>query len=37
MKLDDKRDNFNFPVVNLSFICSNIPAAPTFGVLLYLS
>ena len=26
-KLYDKRDDFNFP-----FICSNIPAAPTYGV-----
>ena len=24
----DKRDDFNFPIVNLPFICSNIPAAP---------
>ena len=27
-KLYDKRDDFNFPIVNLPFICSNIPAAP---------
>jgi hypothetical protein len=25
----DKRDDFNFPVVNVPFICSNIPAALT--------
>ena len=25
----DKRDDFNFPIVKFSFICSNIPAAPT--------
>ena len=31
-KLYDKRDDFNFPIVNFSFICSNIPAAPAFGV-----
>ena len=27
-----KRDDFNFPIVNFPFICSNIPAAPTHGV-----
>ena len=26
-KLYDKRDDFNFPIVNFPFICSNIPAA----------
>ena len=31
-KLYDKRDNFNFPIVNFPFICSNIPAAPAYGV-----
>ena len=31
-KLDDKRDDFNFPIVNFQFICSNIPAAPAYGV-----
>jgi hypothetical protein len=31
-KLYDKRDHFNFPIVNFPFICSNIPAAPTYGV-----
>ena len=29
---DDKRDYFNFPIVNFPFICSNIPAAPGYGV-----
>jgi hypothetical protein len=28
----DKRDYFNFPIVNFPFICSNIPAAPGYGV-----
>jgi hypothetical protein len=28
----DKRDDFNFPIVNLPFICSNIPAAPAHSV-----
>ena len=31
-KLYDKRDDFNFPIVNYLFICSNIPAAPAYGV-----
>jgi hypothetical protein len=25
-------DEFNFPIVNFPFICSNIPAAPAYGV-----
>ena len=29
-KLYDKRDDFNFPIVNFPFICSNIPAAPAY-------
>ena len=28
----DKRDDFNFLIVNFPFICSNIPAAPAYGV-----
>jgi hypothetical protein len=32
MKLYNKRDDFNFPVVNFPLICSNIPAAPAYGV-----
>ena len=28
----DKRDDFNFPIVNFPFICSNISAAPAYGV-----
>jgi hypothetical protein len=32
IKLYDKRDDFNIPIVNFSFICSNIPAAPAYGV-----
>jgi hypothetical protein len=27
-------DDFNFPIVNFPFICSNIPAAPVYGVYL---
>jgi hypothetical protein len=33
-KLYEKRDDFNFPIVNFPFICSNIPAAPAYGVYL---
>ena len=29
---NDKRDDFNFPIVNFPFIYSNIPAAPAYGV-----
>jgi hypothetical protein len=32
----NKRDHFNFPIVNFPFICSNIPAAPVYGVYIYL-
>jgi hypothetical protein len=31
-KLYNKRDDFSFPIVNFPFICSNIPAAPAYGV-----
>ena len=31
-KLYDKRNYFNFPIVNFPFICSNIAAAPAYGV-----
>ena len=31
-KLYEKRDDFNFTSVNFPFICSNLPAAPTYGV-----
>jgi hypothetical protein len=31
-KLYNKRDDFNFPIVNFPFICSNIPAAPAYGI-----
>jgi hypothetical protein len=30
--LSDKKDDFNFLVVNFPFICSSIPVAPTYGV-----
>ena len=28
----DKRDNFNFNIVNYPYMCSNIPTKPTYGV-----
>ena len=31
-KFYDKRQDFNFPIVNFPFTCSNIPAAPAYGV-----
>ena len=31
-KLYDKRDDFNFPIVNFPFLDSNPPASPTYGV-----
>ena len=31
-KLYDKRDDFNFPIVNFPFLCSNIPSSPAYGV-----
>jgi hypothetical protein len=33
-KLYEKRDDFNIPIVNFPFICSNIPAGPAYGVFL---
>ena len=32
LKLYDKRDDFNFPIVNFPFLCSNIPSSPAYGV-----
>jgi hypothetical protein len=31
-KLYDTRDDFNFPIVNFRFVCSNILSAPAYGV-----
>ena len=28
----DKRDDFNFAIVNFPFLCSNIPLSPAYGV-----
>jgi hypothetical protein len=32
----DKRHDFNFPIVNFPFTCSKIPAAPAYGVYIYI-
>ena len=31
-RLYDKRDDFNFPIVNFPFLSSNIPSSPAYGV-----
>ena len=31
-RLYDKRDDFNFPIVNFPFLSSNVPSAPAHGV-----
>ena len=31
-KLYDKRDDFNFPIVNFLFMRGNIPLSPAYGV-----
>jgi hypothetical protein len=31
-KIYDKRDDFNFNIINFQNICSNIPASPAYGV-----
>ena len=31
-KIYDKRDDFNFPIVNFPFLCSNIPVETAYGV-----
>ena len=36
-KIYDKRHDFNFPIVNFPFTCSNFPAAPAYGVYIYLN
>jgi hypothetical protein len=35
-ELYDKRDDFNFPIVNFPIICSNIPAALAYGIYIYI-
>jgi hypothetical protein len=31
-QLYDKRDDFNFSIVNFPYLCSNIPASPAYGM-----
>ena len=31
-QLYDKRDDFNFAIVNFPYTCSNIPLSPAYGV-----
>ena len=31
-KIYDKRDDFNFEIINFPNMCSNIPASPAYGV-----
>ena len=31
-KLYDKRDDFNFSIVNFPYLCRNIPSSPAYGV-----
>ena len=31
-KIYDKRDDFDFPIVNFPFLMSNIPESPAYGV-----
>jgi hypothetical protein len=30
-KIYDKRDDFNFKIINFPNLCSNIPASPAYG------
>ena len=31
----DKRDDFNFHIKNFTFLSSNIPSSPAYGVFIY--
>jgi hypothetical protein len=31
-KIYDKRDDFNFKIINFPNMCSNIPASPAYGI-----
>ena len=35
VKLYDKRDDFNFDIVNFPFLCSNIPQSPAYEVFVF--
>ena len=32
VKIYDKRDDFNFDIVNFPFLCGNVPQSPSYGV-----
>ena len=34
-KIYDKRDDFNFPIVNFPYLCGNIPASPATGCMFH--
>jgi hypothetical protein len=34
-QLYDKRDDFNFAIVNFPYTCSNIPLSPAYGVYIF--
>jgi hypothetical protein len=36
-KIYDKRDDFNFKIINFPNMCSNIPASPAYGVYIFTS
>jgi hypothetical protein len=33
--LNDKRDDFDFAIVYLPFLCSNLPLSPAYGVYIF--
>ena len=35
VKIYDKRDDFNFDILNFPFLCGNIPQSPSNGVYIY--
>ena len=35
-KFYDKRNDFNFPIVNFPFVCSNISASPAQGLCIFI-
>ena len=36
-KIYDKRDDFNFGIVNFPFLDGNVPQRPSYGVYIYIS
>ena len=36
-KIYDKRDDFNFDIVNFPFLDGNVPQRPSYGVYIYLN